>query len=48
MIFNRELGEWVPGPEHFEDLRRGCAAELEDLRQMKSFRAVEHEAPGDH
>ena len=41
MIFNKEIGEWVMGPGHFEEMRRCCVAELGDLRWMKRSRAGE-------
>jgi len=36
MGFNREIGEWVKGPGHFD-----CDAELADLRRMQRFRDAE-------
>ena len=41
MIFNKEIGELVTGPEHFEEMRRCCVAELGDLRWMQRLRAEE-------
>ena len=41
MIYNKEIGDWVTGPGHFEELRSSCVAELGDLRWMQRLRAGE-------